>query len=199
MSETARLRYRSVTLAPLVQQFMPRLRELELSEALALRWRHHGRHVSPTEHEQVLWNSLCNFVVLLGQRPVGIVSACDEDFSNGHCKIAVCAFPGESRAATLRGLLLLINYLFQGWSFRKLYAEVLSYNSSQFHLRSHMGLVEEGRLTEHVFLDGAYHDLIFFSVTRRAWDSAKAHWLPDLFNVAVPDGSLLESDGSVNC
>lgn len=177
MTETANLRYGQVSLVPLVPQFMPRLREIELSESLAFRWRHHGRHISPAEHEQVLWASLCNFVVLVKEIPVGLVSAYDEDFANGHCKIAACAFPGANGVPVLRGLFLLIDYLFQGWPFRKLYAESVAYNALQFGKHTHAALVEEGRLKEHVFLDGTYHDLILHSIGRDSWRQARAYWL----------------------
>lgn len=174
----ARLSSGSVTLVPLEPALLASLRNAELSEHLAFRWRHHGRHSSPAEFEAILWECLCNFIVLTNGRPTGIVSAYEQDFVNQHCKVAAAAFSSGPSISTTVGALLLIDYLFQGWPFRKLYFETASFNRQQFatHIER-LPVQEEGRLSQHLFLDGAYHDLIVLALYREAWQAARHRWL----------------------
>jgi hypothetical protein len=63
---------------------------------------------------------------------------------------------------------LFVDYLFQGWPYRKLYIECPEYNQDQ--IQSFLSLCHmEGLLREHLFLDGRYWDLGTWSIWRDSW------------------------------
>lgn len=165
---------------PLDSSFVPTLRRYEIGTENAFRWRLHGQHPSPNEYETALWSCLCNFVIVVAGRPIGLVSAYDQDHTNGHCKLAALKFNanGAPSAAMARGGLLLVDYLFQGWPFRKIYIETTGYNYGQFARRhDRYRLKEEGRLREHVYLSGIYHDLVVLSLYRHDWYEVRSRLL----------------------
>lgn len=164
-------------LVPLNPGFLPQLHQLELSPELSFRWRHHGAHPNPSDFEAGLWQCLCNFVVLSDERPVGIVSAYDQDFLGHHCKVAAAKFGVDSGGlSVITGVFLLIDYLLQGWPFQKLYFESPEYNAKQFRSACGTILHEEGRLKNHVFLDGEYADLLVLALYRSEWSTYSEKW-----------------------
>lgn len=66
-------------------------------------------------------------------------------------------------------------YAFQGWPFRKIDMEVAGYNFNQFRAATRRYVVEEGRLKEHVSLDGVYWDLLLLALWRQSWDREGSH------------------------
>lgn len=171
----AKLGTESTFLVPLAPEHTAGLRNLELSEELAFRWRHAGAHPSPEQHSASLWaDVLCSFLVLdrdNGAAPLGLVTAYQPDHSNGHCRVAAARFGSSTTSGrhVMRGIALLLDYLFRGWPFRKVYFEVPEYNLGQ--LASGVGslFVEEARLPDYLFLDGRYWSLSFLTVSRERW------------------------------
>lgn len=170
-------------LVPLAPHHMAALREVELSDYLIFRWRHHGAHPSPAEFEADIWSSgLCHFLVEDAQKRLcGFVSAYDADLAHGHCRMAAAQFdPRASGLSVLTGGFLLWDYLFRGWPIRKIYLESLDFNLAQFR-----GLLddlarEEGVLRQHTYLEGAYHDLHILAIYREEWESGNSRakrWL----------------------
>jgi hypothetical protein len=172
-----------VSLHPLRDSDLGWLRQAELNEYLAFRWRHRGEHVPPNEVGPALWSStFVNFVVA-SQRspnePAGIVSAYELDSTSAHCKVAVASFSAAMRSTTFRGLLLTIEYLFTGWPLRKVYFDIPSYNVAQVGRTLQRRLCEEGVLREHIYLDGRFHDLHVVALYRerwREWTSSMPGW-----------------------
>lgn len=177
-----KLEARGVRLVPLAPEHLSGLRALELSTELAFRWRHAGAHTSPEQYAASSWNDLlCSFLVFNPadlSSPRGIVSAYQADHANGHCRVAAARFgPSERPALTvMRALVLLFDYLFAGWRFRKLYFEVPAYNLPQFRSAVGQVLVEEGRLNDYVYLNGEYWDWVFLALTRERWAETKSHF-----------------------
>jgi hypothetical protein len=171
------LHYRSTKLVPLGPHHLGWLRDAELQGPVAFRWRHHGAHPEPHSFEAVTLSCLAAFVVTSRNEPCGIVTAYDHDHANQHCKVAAARLGGGAGLATIRGTLLLIDYLFHGWPFRKLYFETPEYNLRQFASRDHLPLREEGRLVEHVFLGSRFHDLVILSLYRDDWLEQRSRWI----------------------
>ena len=154
-----------------------RLRSLELSSSLLWRWRHGGHTPSPEAWTASLWNgALAQFLVVDNRTGewVGLVNAYDADQRNQHAYIAAAKFaPSDRSARVLQGAMLFVDYVFSTWSFRKLYFEAPAFNLDQF--RSAVGwlLVEEGRLRDHICLDGRLWDLLVLALYRAAWNSKR--------------------------
>jgi RimJ/RimL family protein N-acetyltransferase len=163
-----------VALRPPESQDYARLRQLELSEELAFRWRFHGATPGPEEYAQSLWRgTLCQYLVMdvARSRAVGVLSAYNADSRNGFCYVAGAKFdPKERTTLFLEGALLFLNMLFSGFNFRKLYLDTPEYNLAQ--LRSGIGRLFniEGRLVDHWVVGDGHFDQVMMSVTRERWN-----------------------------
>lgn len=71
-------------------------------------------------------------------------------------------------AAEATGLLL--TYMFAEQRFNKCEVEVYAFNDASLALYRALGFVEEGRLRQHAFFAGDYHDVVLFGIT------AAEHW-----------------------
>ena len=176
----ARLQVGDTRLVALAPHHLPALRQVELEESLAFRWRHHGSHPSPVDFESSLWaGALCHFLVLDSREdPVGLVSAYDADMANGHCRVAAASFRGKaSGTRIITGMFLLLDYVFFGWPMRKVYLESLAFNVPQFQSVVGSLMREEGRLEQHSFLGGSYHDLLVLAIYREDWEPYALRWM----------------------
>lgn len=159
-------------LLPLTQADYGRLYDLYTSAPLIETWRLRGVTPSPEEFVQFLWDAvLVQFVVDTGDGDfVGLVTAYKANFRNGHAYIAAIADPEYQRSGiVVEATALLVNYLFRNWELRKVYAEVLEVNYTQFEMGSRTIFDVEGRLTEHEYVGGDYQDLLVLAVTREKW------------------------------
>jgi RimJ/RimL family protein N-acetyltransferase len=66
----------------------------------------------------------------------------------------------------IEGSLLFLNYLFSTWRIRKVYVETTPEALARY--ASGLSLLrEEGRLIDHEYLKGAYHDHMTYAIYRR--------------------------------
>ena len=69
---------------------------------------------------------------------------------------------------------LLFDYAFNILNLRKLFGHVMAYNKPSVFMHRILGGFEvEGRLKNHVFFDGAYHDIIIYSLFREKFINRK--------------------------
>jgi hypothetical protein len=190
-------------LVPLAPEHLSALRNLELGDDIAFRWRHGGAHVHPDAYSQSVWDGvLASFLVFDRQNatePRGLVTAYQADTANGHCRVAATRFGvgTSSSFATIRGLFLLFDYLFKGWNFRKLYLEVPSFNLSQFTSAADHLFDEEARLVDYVFLDGEYWDLVFLALDRAVWRDQRQRLGPFIDGGVAPAGQAGSSSSDI--
>ena len=109
------------------------------------------------------------------------------DLRNGHLYVAVVISPeGISRGIGRESLGVLIRYAFAVYPVRKVYAEVPGFTFSGVELGMSDAPVNDlfaiGRLREHLFVDGEYHDMYFIGFDRAHWkglDEFLAAWVSD--------------------
>lgn len=65
---------------------------------------------------------------------------------------------------------LLLTYMFAEQRHNKCEVEVYSFNDASLALYRRLGFVEEGRLRQHEFFAGSYHDVVLLGIT------AAEHW-----------------------
>ncbi|MFI6960281.1 GNAT family N-acetyltransferase [Streptomyces sp. NPDC050255] len=65
---------------------------------------------------------------------------------------------------------LVLTYMFAEQRFNKCEVEVYAFNDASLALYRRLGFVEEGRLRQHEFFAGGYHDVVLFGIT------ADEHW-----------------------
>jgi RimJ/RimL family protein N-acetyltransferase len=168
VAEGSRVRLRHVT--PNDYEF---IYAIETTGNRTARYRLGGTTPGPENFAQSIWkNVLTVFLVerLEGSVPLGTVIAYGEDFRNGHAKIAAVFSPTlASGGAFLEGAELFINYLFATFPLRKLYGDVVALNLDSFISALGRVIVEEGRLRQHVFAEGTYHDLVIIAIYRDDW------------------------------
>ncbi|MFF0834806.1 MULTISPECIES: GNAT family N-acetyltransferase [unclassified Streptomyces] len=61
-------------------------------------------------------------------------------------------------------VVMLLRFMFAERRYHKCQARVFAYNEGSLALHRRLGFVEEGRLREHVFLVGRYHDLVLMGM-----------------------------------
>lgn len=154
------------------------LRQAEVASPIAFRWRLQGQHIPPENYPETLWNgALAVFAYNRAtdtsrSEPLGVVIAYNPDPRHGHCYVGAASFEaGASIGCSLRlvdAVGLLLDFIFQGWNFRKIYFECAEYNLPQF--QSFIDECQpEGNLVEHLWLSGRYWDLGIWSLSRESW------------------------------
>jgi acyl carrier protein len=140
---------------------------------LGRRWVAHGTTPSHEEFRRLLWQGvLAQYVVELKKSavPIGLVTAYNASFRNGVAYLSAFALPqGMYTGGVLRGLAVLISYLFDQWPIRKLYIEATETSVHQFQSALGRILAEEGRLREFELEHGAYVDTIIGSIGAAEW------------------------------
>lgn len=163
----------------------------ELSEFLGVRWRHRGTTPSPERYAQTLWDGV---LVQLGvvdlDKPaelIGIVGAYSANLRDGYCYLSVTKLNGTADGLlVLEGLIVLIDYLFMEFGFRKLYAESMGNNFSAFTSGAGKLFEIEGRLTDHRMMGGGYVDEYILAFTRSTWATQARRLRNYIYGGAAP-------------
>lgn len=160
-----------VRLVPLTAQYEGEALALYTSGAHLTRYRLRGATPSPEAFRQALWDRvLAQFVVVGDGKVLGLVSAFQADLRNRHAHIAVVARADAPPGVGMEGTALLIEHLFTEFDLRKVYAEVMVPNGAAFGSGAGRVFVVEGRLTDHEYLDGEYHDMLVMAISRERWE-----------------------------
>ena len=160
-------------LRPLAQNDYAYLYELSLSAVNSARWRYRGATPSPEQFVSDLWNGVQAQFMIETPEPrkrAGLVVAYNADQANGTVHLGVLIDGAHHRRVwPLEGVLLFVDYLFQHWAFRKVYAETSGFNAAHFGSGAGRLFEEEGRLRDHQYFHGRYWDQVIYSVTREHW------------------------------
>lgn len=148
------------------------LYELFSEDPEAYRWRF--REAQPGFDEVVGRdrNTFCEYLItnVSNGEPIGYTAALNADERAGHTTICGILHPSlrsDFRAA--EGFALLLDDLFMRLGFRKVYAEVFSFNHSVVRALLLVGFCEEALLKEHCFAAGQLWDLHVLSLGRSDW------------------------------
>lgn len=171
---------RRVWLRPLEPTDVAELRRRELDADIAFRWRHHGSHDPPDVYSSRLWgDSLFQFIVSLGDQGQmdGLITAYQPDPANGTVYLGAVRFSQGGAISFIGALALSVDYVFFGWPIRKIYFESPGFSLKTFQSAVGRVFVEEGRLTEHVYLGGRYWDLHILALWRERWGEVRERYL----------------------
>ena len=164
---------RHVYLRPLDGTDYELIRRSELAGMTALHYRHFGSTPSPEQFVNSLWGGVLAQYMLcsrVNDAPLGMVNCYGADMKNGFGYLAALIFaPYRRHPMVHEGIELFISYLWRAFPFRKLYADTIGPNLSQFASASRAGWVEEGRLVEHQYVDGRYVDKVTLAISRERW------------------------------
>ena len=165
------------------------LREMDTGDLdLVLKWRNsdHVRTKMLTNHivsldEHYDWflemrkSSTCVYTIFERRgEPLGVFNLTDIDLKNNLCKWG--AYLGEQGLPKGTGDALgyvALEYAFECQKIRKLFGEVLAFNKRTIAWHNRLGSIEEGRLKEHIQVDGRYEDIILYSWFDYYWKDRK--------------------------
>ena len=101
---------------------------------------------------------------------IGIVTVASPDFVNGFAFLSIARSPDVTAPAVfLDGVGAVLQFVFECWPFRRLYAEVTSGNLAQFE-RAVGDLFEvEGVRRNQYFMHGEFQDVALLTMTRERW------------------------------
>jgi len=129
--------------------------------------------MSPDQFARELWvGVLAQFLVAdkPAQNPVGWLSAFNADLMNGHVEVAIARLSRRPLSrAFVEGIVVFFSYLFDNWSFRKLYFHIAEFNLDPFANTMRRYLQVEGRLRDHLVAGGRTWDLVILSLERDTW------------------------------
>lgn len=101
----------------------------------------------------------------------GLVGLYNANLTSRNCYAYALATPQAlASGIVLDGLLMLLDFAFRTWDFQQVYFEVPQFNLAQFESSVGKYLREEGRLREHIALDGKRWDLFTLTLFRDVWD-----------------------------
>lgn len=163
-----------VRLRPVGQHDYSYLYDLSLSAQNNARWRYRGATPSPERFVADLWSGVLAQFLIESPEPrkrAGLVVAYNSDLANGTVFLGVLIDNTYHRKVwPLEGILLFVDYLFQNWTIRKVYAETTEFSASHFASGAKTLFEEEGRFHDHQYFQGRYWDYIHYSVTRKRWE-----------------------------
>ena len=148
------------------------LQTIELNSELIFRWRLRGSTPSPEEWAQALWQGvLAQYLVVTPNRaPIGIVVAYRANFQDQHAYVAAAHFGPQKRSPLLMlAFGMFIEYVFNCWSFRKLYLETPEFNYDLFASGIGRYFEVEGRFRDHSFFSGEHWDHLILAIYRDTW------------------------------
>lgn len=175
------LAYGRVALRAVTQGDYDWLYELETDPRVSGGWRLQGRTVSPEEFVRLLWqNILVQYIVTERTNAfrAGLVMCYSADTRNGTASLALVSPPEfQDTGLAIDGMVLLIDHLFRGWPFRKLYFESLAFNFARFDHANDRPIdltrlwTVEGQLRDVYYHEGRYWDKYIGSISREAWEA----------------------------
>lgn len=176
-SETTRIRLR-----PLADADIPLLYEASMSPSANIRWRYRGATLSPQEFMEGLHQNVrAQLVVEMKETgdPTGLVVAYEHYGAGGHCKVGFVRFGDHAPndwGAVYEGLVCFLSYLFTSYPYKKIYAEVPTYNMALVEGVVGDFMTQEGCLEGYLFADGDECSLHVLSMSRDQWRRLHALW-----------------------
>lgn len=150
------------------------LYELATSAEVSFHWRFRGAAPPYELFVQGIWaNMFCQYVVLRkpGLDPVGHVIVYGADFRNGFAYVGVATNKAvQGTSLGIEATIILIDYLFAGFPFRKLYAESLAFDFARFASGSERLFRIEGVMKAHHYYAGRYWDQYILAFYREEWE-----------------------------
>jgi RimJ/RimL family protein N-acetyltransferase len=151
----------------------PALRALVESAGTASRYRYRGVTPGPAQFHADLWTGVLSQYVICrvsDPTPVGLASAFAPNLHDGHVHLGAFIDPAVRRRAwPAEAFGVFVEHLFSSFDLRKLYLQVNEHNLGPLGSLRHDLLVEEARLREHDYADGAWSDSVVFALWRDRW------------------------------
>src|SRR5258706_7845906 len=156
------------------------LRRLTVEDAeITHRWRHDGRSLhlnrsAATVADQARWiagrpASEFNYIIeLIGGPAIGMLSLVTIDWANRRAESARFLIGDEAAAkgapAAVEAMKLLYELAFERLGLERIYGVIEERNQRMIKWQKYLGMVEEGRLRQHMRMDGEFVDVVSLSL-----------------------------------
>jgi RimJ/RimL family protein N-acetyltransferase len=109
---------------------------------------------------------------------LGVAGVYNANVHDGTAYLSVMVDSSHTGTGTgVEALLLMADYCFRVWTFRKLYLETAAYNYDAFASGAGSFFEVEGRLRDHLYYAGRHWDLIIASIRRETWPESGGRML----------------------
>lgn len=115
------------------------------------------------------------WVILYQDVPVGVVNLAAIDERNRRCTAGYYIGELDYRSVGAMVPPYLYNHVFRGMGFNKIYGEVLGGNEQILKIHHQHGFREVGVYRDHVWKDGAFHDVILIELLADVWLKQKRY------------------------
>jgi RimJ/RimL family protein N-acetyltransferase len=174
---------KGVELVPILLREAELLHRIAIEPAVSTRVRWHGATPTLGQFLEAIGDGvLAQYAIIDDLDEVrGAVVLSSPNHIEGHCHFSVFTDPAvRGQDVGFRASLLTLQYAFSSWPFRKIYMEVMDRNiQPHWHIDADF-LVEEGRLREHSFFEGAFHDTVIFAIWRERFREVAVPVILDL-------------------
>lgn len=177
------------------------LRPITVGDAeVTLKWRQSERasllnQGAQNVEQQRNWIASCpqseyNFIIeLKSGLPIGMLSLIEIDNYSKHAETARFLI-GEEEAAkgvpvAVEAMKLLYEFAFGTLELRRLYGTISVENHLMIKWQKYLGMVEEGHLRKHYFINGKYHDAVFMGLLKEEYLSTSVPRMQSLISIAL--------------
>jgi hypothetical protein len=164
----------SVFMRPYMPQDEATLYFASMEPSNSFRWRFRGQTVSVHEFSSAISAGvLCHYVFCstASSELVCYAAAYNYDANAAHCTIAVqrLGFDQDHETVVVEALGLFLNYLFETFSIRKVFADIPEYNIDRFGIVQQLVDVE-GKRADYYWHAGRYWSELTVSISRDNWE-----------------------------
>ncbi len=123
------------------------------------------------------------WMIVAKDRPVGVVSINDIDYTHRRCSWAF--YIGEQDVSMLSMLLApyVYRYVFEVLKFNKITGEVMADNTAVRKMHMRYGCQEAGCLRDHIYKYEAFHDVYIYELLAEEWFANKSKYGNRMFGL----------------
>lgn len=172
---------RNAKLRPILPRDVEGLYLASLDPSVNHRWRFRGRTPSFGDFQSQLFSEhvLAQYIVtsLASDAAIGLVAAYGADLVGRSCYVAIQRSSGAAaadRGLVTEGTFAFLQYLFDHFSFRKIYFEIPEYNTNLVAGGIASLMVVESRLKDHYYYGERYWDLFTYALYQEDWERVAA-------------------------
>ena len=130
---------------------------------------HRARYAEPTKDDNA------QFAVDVDGALVGRALLFHVDTLARNAEVGLALLPEHQGKGYGKDVLrVLLRYGFRSRNLHRIHLQTLSSNTAGLRAYRAVGFVEEGRLREHAWVEGAYEDMVLMSVLRSEWSEEPA-------------------------
>jgi len=131
-----------------------------------------------------------NFIIeLKSGAPLGMLSLVDIDNFSKHAETARFLIGEEDAAkgvpAAVESMKLLYDFAFGALELRRLYGTISAENHLMIKWQKYLGMVEEGRLRKHYYINGKFHDAVYLGILKEEYLSITLPKMKSLISLAL--------------